>query len=406
MMTQFLASQLRFPEADGQVLPGNAGYNRVRSTMNEPSAMRMKTELVLPSGTRRRTRVQRALRAFVRDNTAIWREFRRPIVVFLAAIIGGGLLFGELYFLATGVRLAWTSLPYMMLSLVSLQGIPNQDVPGEWYLLIFYYLMPIIAVYVIGRGVIDFVRVFFNRGERRRAWEEAVASTYRNHIIVLGIGHVGMRVVRVLTGMHFDVVAVDLEARPEVDKELSELGVPLIAGDGRQRATLEAAGLAAASSLVICTADDHLNLEVVLRARDLNPNARVVVRSFDGQFASQLEHLLGVTAVLSSSDLSAPAFAGAAVGIEVAQSFEMHGTRYSMIRLVVAPGSRMAGQTIGDLQQAEHIDIVLHERGGEAEVNPPRDIVVQPGDGLVLFARHNHIVDIVMDNRGAVGPAD
>ena len=362
--------------------------------------MRMKTELVLPSGTRRRTRIHRALRAFVHDNSAIWREFRRPLIIFFAAILGGGLLFGELYFLATGERLAWTSLPYMMLSLMALQGIPEQLVPGEWYLLAFYYLMPAIAVYVIGRGVIDFARVFFNRGERRRAWEEAVASTYRNHVIVMGIGHVGMRVVRVLTGMHFDVVAVDLEARADVEEELSQMGVPLITGDGRQPATLNAAGLSFASSLVICTANDHLNLEVVLRARDLNPNARVVVRSFDGQFASQLEQLLGVTAVLSSSDLSAPAFAGAAVGIEVAQSFEMQGTRYSLIRLVVAPGSRMAGQAIGDLQQAEHIDIVLHERGGEAEVNPPRDIIVQPGDGLVLFARHNHIVDIVMDNRG------
>lgn len=365
------------------------------------TALRMKSELVLPSGTRRRTRVRRALRAFVHDNSAIWREFRRPLIIFFAAILGGGLLFGELYFLAIGTRLDWTSLPYMMLSLMSLQGIPEQPVPGEWYLLVFYYLMPAIAVYVIGRGAIDFVRVFFNRGERRRAWEEAVASTYRNHIIVLGIGHVGMRVVRVLAEMHFDVVAVDLKAKPETETELSRLGVPIIVGDGRLPATLNAAGLPDASALVICTANDQLNLEVTLRARDLNPNVRIVVRSWDAQFAGQLERLLGVNAVLSSSDLSAPAFAGAAVGIEVAQSFEMQGTRYSLIRLVVAAGSRMAGQAIGVLQNSEHIDIVLHERGGDATVNPPREIIVQPGDGLVLFARHTHIVDIVMDNRGA-----
>lgn len=362
--------------------------------------MRMKTELVLPSGARRRTRIRRALRAFVRDNSAIWHEFRRPLLVFFVAIVGGGLLFGELYFLATGIRLEWAALPYMMLSLMSLQGIPEQPVPGEWYLLAFYYLMPAIAVYVIGRGAIDFVRVFFNRGERRRAWEEAVASTYRNHIIVLGIGHVGMRVVRALAEMHFDVVAVDLKARDDTEAELSRMGVPIVAGDGRQPATLEAAGLPVASALVICTANDQLNLEVTLRARDLNPKVRIVVRSWDAQFADQLERLLGVNAVLSSSDLSAPAFAGAAVGIEVAQSFEMQGTRYSMIRLIVAADSRMAGKTIGDLQQAEHIDIVLHECGGKAEVNPPREILVQAGDGLVLFARHDHIVDIVTDNRG------
>ncbi|HYO89883.1 MAG TPA: TrkA family potassium uptake protein [Candidatus Limnocylindrales bacterium] len=362
--------------------------------------MKIKSELVLPSGTRRRVRYRRILRAFWRDNRAIWREFRRPLIIFFIAIVGGGLLFGELYFLALGVRLQWTALPYMMLSLMSLQGIPEQPVPSEWYLLLFYYLMPAVAVYVIGRGAIDFVRIFFNRGERRRAWEEAVASTYRNHVIVLGIGHVGMRVVRTLAGMHFDVVAIDWKITPQKEAELSQLGVPVITADGRDKNTLELAGLPVADALVVCTANDQLNLEVTLRARDLNPQVRIVVRAWDTQFADQLQRLLGVNAVLSSSDLSAPAFAGAAVGIEVAQSFEMHGTRFSMIRLVVAAGSRMAGKTIGDLQAGEHVDIVLHERNGDANVNPPHDVVIQAGDGLVLFAHHDHIVDVAMDNRG------
>jgi voltage-gated potassium channel len=362
--------------------------------------VKINQELVLPSGVRRRTRIHRVLRAFVRDNTAIWREFRRPLIVFFIAILGGGPLYGELYFIATGVRLQWAALPYMMLSLMSLQGIPEHPVPGEWYLLAFYYLMPAIAIYVIGRGAIDFVRVFFDRGERRRAWEEAVASTYRNHIIVLGMGHVGVRVVRVLADMHFDVVAIDWKIKPDAEEELSRLGVPVVVADGRQKATLEDAGLAVADALVVCSANDQLNLEVTLRARDLNPNIRIVVRAWDTQFADQLHRLLDVNAVLSSSDLSAPAFAGAAIGIEVAQSFEMHGTRYSTIRLVVAPGSRMAGQSIGDLQAAEHVDIVLHERNDDATVNPPRETVVQPGDGLVLFAKHDRIVDVAMDNRG------
>lgn len=364
--------------------------------------MKIRTELVLPSGSRRKVRWRRTLRAFWRDTSALWREFRRPILIFFAAIVGGGVLFGELYFVATGVRLQFNALPYMMLSLMSLQGIPEQPVPGELYLIAFYYLMPAIAVYVIGRGVIDFVRVFFNRGERRRAWEEAVASTYRNHIIVLGIGHVGMRVARALHSMNFDVVAIDWEITPQKETELNEMSVPVIVADGRDRTTLELAGLPVADAIVICTASDQVNLEVTLRARDLNPQVRIVVRAWDTQFADQLERLLGVNAVLSSSDLSAPAFAGAAVGIEVAQTFEMRGTRYSMIRLVVAAGSRMAGKTIGELQAREHVDIVLHERLGEASVNPAHDILVQPDDGLVLFARHDQIMEVAIDNRGSM----
>lgn len=361
--------------------------------------MKMKTELVLPSGTHQRTRLARTVRAAWRDTRALWREFQRPILIFLITIFGGGLLYGELYFLTTGERLAALSLPYMMLSLMAVQGIPEHHVPGEWYLLAFYYLMPAVAFYVVGRGAIDFVRIFFDRGERRRDWEAAVASTYRHHIIVLGIGHVGMRVVRTLASMHFDVVAIDWKITPDKEAELNKLGVPVIAADGRQSSTLEMAGLTDADALVVCSANDQLNLEVTLRARDLNPTIRIVVRAWDTQFADQMHRLLGVSAVLSSSDLSAPAFAAAAVGIEFTQSFEMHGTRYSMVRLVVAAGSRLAGETIRELQAREHIDIVLHERGGDASVNPAGDTLVQPGDGLMLFAKHDHIVEIAMDNR-------
>lgn len=363
--------------------------------------MKIRTELVLPSGTRRSVRWRRTLRAFWRDSSALWREFRRPILIFLTAIMGGGLLFGELYFLATGERLQLTALPYMMLSLTALQGIPDQSLPSQWYLLIFYYAMPVIALYVLGRGTIDFVRIFFNRGERRRAWEAAVASTYRDHIVVLGIGHVGMRVVRVLHDMNFDVVAIDSAITPQKEIELNAMSVPVIVADGRDRSTLEMAGLPLADAIVICTANDQVNLEVTLRARDLNPQVRIVVRAFDTQFADQMQRLLGVNAVLSSSDLSAPAFAGAAVGMEVAQSFEMQGERFSTIQMVVAAGSRMAGKTIGELQDQEHIDIVLHERNGDAKVNPADNTVVQSGDGLVLFARHHHIVDVAIDNRRA-----
>ena len=88
----------------------------------------------------------------------------------------------------------------------------------------FWYLMPVLAVYVIGQGAVDFVRLFFNRSNRRDAWEEAVASTYRNHVIIIGLGHVGERVMYTLVAMGFDVVAIELEMPDELDKRLNALG--------------------------------------------------------------------------------------------------------------------------------------------------------------------------------------
>lgn len=359
----------------------------------------IKTELVLPSGRRRSTRIWRTLRAGWRDTSALLREFRVPLTVFLVATLLGGWLYGEIYYSVTGVRIPYIDLPYGMVHLMTMQGMPEMPAPGDPRLMIFWYLMPLVGLYVIGRGVVDFVRTFFNRGERRRSWEEAVASTYRNHVIVMGIGHVGSRVTRTLAQMNFEVVAIDQKISRELEDELNRLGVPVIVADGRLPASLEKAGLPHAQALIVCTSNDQLNLEVTMRARDMNPTARIVVRSWDAKFAQQLKKFMGVHAVLSASDISAPVFAGAAVGVEIAQTFTLHGITYSMIRLTVSDGSFLAGKTIDALQDREKLDIVLHERNGSAKVHPTGDILVQAGDTLVIFAPHSQIVDIAARNR-------
>jgi voltage-gated potassium channel len=356
------------------------------------------TRLVLPGGQHRYVRWTRTFRAIWRDTMALWREFRVPFMTFIIATLGGGWLYGELLVRAGYERIPYIDLPHMMLQLMILES--PSAIPPEPYLVAFWYLMPPLFVYIVGRGAADFVRLFFNRSERRDAWEEAVASTYRNHVIVLGVGHVGLRVARTLCQMGFEVVGIDQKLKPDVDAELAGLGVPVIVADGRLPATLEQAGLRYARALVVCTSNDHINLEVTMRARDLHPDVRIVVRMWDNQFANQLERFMGVKGVLSASDLAAPAFAGAAVGIEIAQTLHIHGVDYSMIRLQVEPGSFLDGGTIGQLQDDNDMDIVLHGRDGDIEVQPDNELKVHGGDMLVIFARHDRIIDFVTRNRG------
>lgn len=317
--------------------------------------------------------------------------------MFLLATLGGGWLYGELMVVAGYPRVPFIDLPYMMVLLMILESFT--DIPPEPYLIIFWYVMPLIALYVVGQGVTDFVRLFFNRGERRSAWEEAVASTYRNHVIVLGIGHVGTRVIRTLVDMGSEVVAVDNEPDSTVEAALAALRVPLIAGDGRAPATLEKAGLRHAEALIVCTANDFLNLEMCVRAREMNPTMRLVVRMWDTQLSNHLKHSLNAETI-SASDLSAPAFAGTAVGVDIAPMMHVRDTAYSLIRLRVESGSFMDGRTINALENENNMDIVMHERSETVEVHPDGDLVVRAGDTLVIFARHTQIMQIVARNRG------
>jgi len=336
------------------------------------------------------------MRAVWRNVRTIWREFRLPLVVLLLALFGGGWLYGELWVRAGHERIPYADLPYTMLALMILES--ATEMPREPQLIIFWYLMPLIALYVAGRGVLDFINLFYRNDARHNSWEEAVASTYWDHIIVLGVGHLGTRVIRALVSMGFEVVAIDQQSNTEKRAELDRLHVPLVLGDGRLETTLDKAGIRKARALIVCTSNDHMNLEVTMRARDLNPDVRIVVRVWEDHFARQIQRFMNVAAVLSATDLAAPVFASAALGIDITQTLDINGVDYSMIRLQVAPDSFLDGQTVGALQEAEDMDIVLHNHDGQVTVHPAPETVVRAGDIVVIFAQHSKVIDVVARN--------
>lgn len=345
---------------------------------------------------------RRNVRAIWRDSSALWREFRLSILVFLVTTIVGGFIYGELHELAEITPpIAVIDRPYAVVQLMTLQSpVEYNETPNQWYLIIWWYLLPIILVFIVGNGVADFIRLFFNRDQRRDAWREAVASTYRNHVIVLGVGHVGRRVVRVLHDlMGVDVIAIEQTPSPDLDEFLKERHIPLIRGDGSQKITLEKAGLQHAEAFVACTGDDHTNLDAIMRARGMNNHIRIVARIWDDQFNTQIKEFMKVQSIISSSNVSAPVFAGLALGVELTQTLHISGVEYSTMRLTVNQGAFMDGKTVGDVQEEQDIDIVLHvETGHSADVKPSRSALINHGDILVIFAQHEKVLQIAARN--------
>ncbi len=344
---------------------------------------------------RRGNRIGRFLKALWQDSQALWREFQSPILAFFLVTLVGGFAYGELHELAGKGDLALIDRPYIMLQLMILET--PYDAPSEWYLMVFWYGLPVIFVFIVGNGVADFVRLFFNRSGRD-AWKEALVSTYRNHIIIFGAGHVGLRVARVLAEMGVDIVVVDNDPDEEAVFVLGELDVPVIRGDGRATMILEKAGLRFADAFVACTGDDHTNLEVIMKVRQLSPSLRIVTRVWDETLGAQMQQFMSVESILSSSGISAPVFAGLALGVEITQVLTIGGEEYSMIKLVVKPKSYLDGRTVGDIQTNERVDVVLHAEGGASTVQPAHDIIARAGCTLVIFGRHDRTLTIAREN--------
>lgn len=364
---------------------------------------RLRSRLATASrGRRLRGWLGRRLQATQHHVEALLREFGVPLLGFVLISVAGGWFYGELYAAARGIDIPYYDRPYIMLQLMLLEA--PETVPPEWYLAAFWYALPAAFLILVGLGAADFLELFFNRSDDgRNRWEEALAMTYRHHAIVLGAGHVGLRVVRDLRDMGQEVVVVDHEPHPEAMDTLKGFGVPVVRGDARMASVLERASLEQADVFVACTGNDHINMEAVMRARELNPSARMVARIWDRSLGSHMERYGMADQVLSAADLSAPAFAGAALGIDISQTVEVEGVEYSSLRLTASPGSFLTADPVGVIERDMDLEISLVSHQGAVKVDPEPETCIAPGDQVILFARHSRILEVVTLNRDAGG---
>ena len=348
---------------------------------------------------RRRSPLVGRIRAAITHVSALLREFRVPIVGFTVCTIGGGMLYGVLYQAIRGEYIPLVDRPYLMLQLMLLEA--PEAVPPELPLVAFFYLMPVLFIVLVGLGAADFLDLFFNREDNRDRWGEAIAMTYKHHAIVLGAGHVGLRVVRDLHDMGMDVAVIDSSPGEAAREALDTWGVPCVMGDVLLTSTLDQAGLGQADVFVACTGNDRLNLEVVMKVRSKNEKVRIIARVWDRSIGDRMERFGLVDTVMSAADLSAPAFAGAALGIEITQTIRIAGQEYSTVRLGVPAGSFLAGGKVGVLEDENDMEVVLVQDGDKVLIDPERDVPIAAGNHVVIFARHDRVLEVVSRNRKA-----
>lgn len=125
-----------------------------------------------------------------------------------------------------------------------------------------------------------------------------LAREMKNHVIVVGCGHLGGRLVEHLRQTAVPYVLIEKDAIAVDD--LIRAGEPVIVDDAKQASTLSDAGVERAHLLVITSNNLETALLVTKRARDRNKKASIVVRCYFDEFTEILESL-GATEVISSS---------------------------------------------------------------------------------------------------------
>jgi Trk K+ transport system NAD-binding subunit len=145
------------------------------------------------------------------------------------------------------------------------------------------------------------------------------------HILVIGLGSVGVQVVQQLAAAGRDIVVLEKNEHNRHLGQIRALGVPVVIADATMPVVLESVRLTSASAVAVVTSDDLANLETGLAVRD-QLGARwettpVVLRIFDPQLARSVKDSFGFTLVRSTAALAAPWFVGAALGLDVLSTF-------------------------------------------------------------------------------------
>jgi voltage-gated potassium channel len=340
--------------------------------------------------------IWRSFKASWRDTLILLREFGTPLLWFIGIIIGSGLIYNGLADIAKEPVASIPESMYLTLTMTFLQ--PNGIFPHAWYLQLFFFVMPVVGIGILAQGLTDFGVLFFNRKARSKEWEMAVASTFDKHIILIGMGHLGYRVIVKLHEMDQDVVVVTLDPGADLIEKVRVMGIPVIKDDGTREAVLEAAGVHRASSIILCTQNDSLNLQIAVKARSLNPKIAVIVRIFDDDFAESLHNQFGFHA-FSATGMAAPIFAAAAVNIDLTPPINIAGVPNSLARIDIKTGSPIIGDNFDHIEKVYRISVVVLERDKKQELHPSGDICAQPGDILAILGPPEHISKFVYENQ-------
>ena len=230
-----------------------------------------------------------------------------------------------------------------------------------------------------------------------QAFGQQRAIKMRGHVIVVGLGAMGIRVVEGLLSVGREAVIIERDPAGRYLARARALGVPVVMGDATTRDVLMQAGLSHATALAAMTSSDLANVETALVARSEaaddeareNP-LRVVVRVFDTSLADQVERRFSIHAVRSTSALAAPWFLGAALGYDVLSTFYTERQPFLVARLTVAPGAALDGVLLSEL--TPQVRVVAVVSGGQIVPRPTRFTVLKAGEQLLLIGPPREVI--------------
>ncbi|MGW2935984.1 NAD-binding protein [Streptomyces sp. NPDC001156] len=304
------------------------------------------------------------------------------------------------------------------LTLLDLFAINNPAIGeplGRQILQLLSGLMGLLLLPVLLAAVLEALGTFRSGSALRKP-----ARGLSGHVVLLGVGKIGTRVMTRLRELRIPVVCVEGDPEARGLATARRLGVPVVLGDVTQEGVLEAAKIHRAHALLALTSADTTNLEAVLYARSVRPDLQVVLRLYDDDFATAVYRTLrvayphAVTRSRSVSHLAAPAFAGAMLGRQILGAIPVERRVLLFAAVDVGGHPQLEGQTVAEAFRAGAWRVLALDTAAPDEWNQtpdpetdsptqasglvwdlPATYVLRPEDRVVLAATRRGLAELL-----------
>lgn len=248
----------------------------------------------------------------------------------------------------------------------------------------------------LGQALLEFE---FNNLFGRRKMEREIAKL-TGHYIICGAGRVGRAVARQFEGRPAQFVI--LEANEEKAQRIrSETNWLVVHADATLEAQLLAVRIHEAAGLVAATTTDATNTYVVLTARSLNPNLKIIARASE-ESAEKHMRTAGADQVISPYGFAGFRIAQAFLRPHIINFLEVALLRSDELgleleELTIDPASVYVGQSLQDSGIRHDLGITvlaIKREGEEMKYSPAADAVLSAGDHLIVMGEPSRLREL------------
>mgnify|MGYP005840120377 CR=1 FL=1 len=297
---------------------------------------------------------------------------------------------------------SFTESLYMTIITVSSVGfkeVRNLNLKGQWFT---------IGLILFGMGTIVYgitnLTAFVVEGDLkkllRKTKMEKNLQKLKDHFILCGAGRIGKNIISEIIKMRYYLVVIDADEKNLWELESLSPNLFAILGDATSEKTLEKAGIQRAKGFLSALPTDSENLFVVLTARQLNPNLRIITKVNEEENTEKMIRA-GADKAVSPSHIGGLRMASELIRPTVVDFIDkMIREKEGKLRVeeaTITASSSILGKSLLEAQIPKKtgcVVVALRRADGKFEFNPSADMILNRGDTIIVIGEIEKITKL------------